>query len=623
ATDNLEFDLSVTRLDIQETPQAGTEIAHNAWTRLEGRYPFPTPLLDISDFQRYAGTAEDAPPTGVLDEAEGTNIEADRVSLSVNWDLEDYGLTSITGYNDSKTRAVTGYDSTYVGHYYFAAPTALVAGAWGLTAAHPAQLVDLTPFIIGALPAPAAAAITGAGLGIYEAQDVSYQTIGGQPNHNREEFSQEFRIQSQLSGPFNWMAGISYSDLDLEEWLGTSVLNPGDALSQALLTFDLMHMEYDGNDPAILTLTEYGTKTESAFFSLEYAATEKLTVTAEGRYTNEEKSAEDTVSNLAGSLGALIPASGKQEDTWEYFSPRVTASYEWDEDTLFYANIGQGTKSGGFNGGASGDKAKYDEETNTTYEIGAKRTVLDGRGYMNISAYFIDWDDQQVREFATSGAPGVPRVVVANLGKTEVKGLEVESAFQIDENWSFRMGYTYNDSEIKEGIVATDVGFTDFAALGMGSIADGCTLFGGAPIPGTACAGGPPFFSYVDDLAVSDGDSSGNQSPNTHKHTVNAGFTYTTNLSMGAEFYASIDAVWKDERYLDSANTLMIDDYTDVNLQVGLNGEHWYGKISAVNLLDDDTPTSAYRPGLWDGSFQQTVINRNGRMVAFSVGYRF
>jgi len=95
---------------------------------------------------------------------------------------------------------------------------------------------------------------------------------------------------------------------------------------------------------------------------------------AEGRYTSEEISSD----TLAAS------------ETFNFFTPRVTLEHDMSDDMLIYASVARGVKAGGFNGAVVGGNTSpvftFDEETNWTYEIGSKNTILGGRGTLNLAA---------------------------------------------------------------------------------------------------------------------------------------------------------------------------------------------------------------------------------------------
>ncbi|WP_226702855.1 TonB-dependent receptor [Microbulbifer elongatus] len=638
-TDNLEFDFTAAHVDMQEHHNAGYEIEKNAEIPFgeisdPTRPPFLWPVGqdgvsgpfgpfgppgEYNTFTNeltpagiaaltgeptaYYGEAKAADPDGFAGNAFGVTNKSDLYSMRVNWDVGNVTLTSITAATDTETRSLQGYENAYFGATMVFAPVLPIQNGFS-----PVTATDEMPNYIATLNLGGTSAYL---LG------VNAYNYGGQPNDNREAISQEFRIQSNDSGPLQWSAGLLYSETDLDQWLSSSALpasgSPfGDEINSTTIAYSILAVDENG-DPQKITQTNHSTETQSAFAALAYDFTDKLNVGVEARYTKEEKVA-DNVLHFTG-------AQGQQEGSWDWISPRLIATYIYDEYTTFYLNIAEGSKSGGINGGTPLEsEITYDPETNVTYEIGAKRTVLDGRGYMNIAAYQVNWDDQQIRSFSQfSNGATIPAAIVTNLGEVEIRGVEVETAFQISDNWSFHSAYTFNDAEVVKGIQTFSYGFVDYEAMGLNSTSyDYCVDVLTNPFTSeTGC------LVPSNGAQVSDGDLSGKEMVNNYRNTFNAGFRYKRDLGNGAEFYTDLSSVWKDKRYINTVNTLWIEDHWDVNLIAGIDGDNWYGKLSVKNLLDDDTPSSAYRPYIWTQEQAPAIINRMGRMSSLSVGYRF
>lgn len=621
-TESLEFDLSAAHIDMQEHHNAGYEIESNAERPAEintantGGAPFLIPFVHyVTDFQTgtnsltpaglaavtgeptaYYGEAEAADADGFVGNAFGVTNKSDLYSMRVNWDVGDITLTSITALSDTETRSLQGYANPYFSPTLVFAPVLPIANGFS-----PVTPVEQMPNYVTSIP------LGGSTAHLLMANAYNY---GGQPNDDRKAVSQEFRIQSNDSGPWQWTAGLLYSEVDLDQWLTSSALpasgSPfGDDVNSVTLASSILSVDQNG-DPRKITQTNHSTEMSSAFAALAYDVTDKLNVGVEARYTKEEKIA-DNVLHFTG-------AQGVQEGSWDWISPRLIATYIYDEYTTFYLNIADGTKSGGINGGTPLEsELTYDPESNTTYEFGAKRTVLDGRGYMNIAAYQVDWTDQQIRQFSQFGnGATIPGAIVTNLGEVQIRGVEVETAFQISDNWAFHSAYTFNDAEVIKGEQSATFGYVDYDALGLDSTAYPFCF----PVAGGGC-------EVMSNLQVSDGDLSGKEMVNNYRNTFNAGFRYNRDLGNGVEFYTDLSSVWKDKRYINTVNTLWIDSHWDVNLVAGVEGDNWYGRLNVKNLLDDDTPSSAYRPYIWTQEQIPSIINRMGRMTSLSLGYRF
>ena len=529
---------------------------------------------EAGNYRLFSGEVKEGAVQGAAPGTYGDSRVSERGSMAWELALGNYNLSWLTGYSDTTYRAITGYDQIV---------TAQVSAQ---------QMVGL------------------------------YSSFGGQPNENRQDFNQEFRVDFANSGPLSWSAGLAYSEVDVDKWLWNAALAV-DAADQATLagiteyfTGAPLYAGLDENGlPPITALTSYTTELASIFFSLGYDISEQMTVTLEGRQSWEDKSA-DNVANQTG-----IP-TGYNEDSYSYFTPRLTVDYQLTDDAMMYVNIAKGVKAGGINGEAVGDEAIYQPEQNWTYELGSKLTALDGRAQINVAAYYIDWTDQQVRDFSSaSTAFGSPSIVVSNLGETEVKGLELDGRLQLTDAWGITAAYVYNKSEIKRGFSAPDYGYLDYESLGLEGVEVGQTTLGVLnPVESPFVAIGT--ITVDPDLMVSSGNLAGKALPWTPEQTVMLGVDFVTELSE-FELFSQLNAVWKDERYLDNLNTAWVNANWDLNFSVGVESESWRFGLKVDNLLDDDTPQSMYRPFILDFKPQPTALLRNGRMWNLDAAYKF
>ena len=89
----------------------------------------------------------------------------------------------------------------------------------------------------------------------------------------------------------------------------------------------------------------------------------------------------------------------------------------------------------------------FDGDKVSSYELGAKATLLNGRVAMLGSAYFVDWQDMIVHENNAAVAPGSD-VFNANSGGAEIRGIEVELNAFLTERLNVRFAGDVNDSEV-------------------------------------------------------------------------------------------------------------------------------------------------------------------------------
>lgn len=260
-------------------------------------------------------------------------------------------------------------------------------------------------------------------------------------------FSQELRLTSnENGGPVSWIVGAYYSKEDVarveerKRQLNAAISRP---------RFD-----------QTATTTSY-----AVFGQAVWAVTDRLNITAGGRYTVDKKDFGLTVTNPFG-YASLSPAtqvfSATGSDSWNAFTPKVTVDYTLMDDVMLYGTVSQGFKSGGFQGlaaNAAAARTSFNPEHATNYEIGLKSRFLDRRATLNLAAFRMDFTDLQFRQriLTIPGDQGSAIVVVANAGTAELSGVELESSFRVTDWLTLNAAYSYLDATITQFNVTAGV----------------------------------------------------------------------------------------------------------------------------------------------------------------------
>ena len=403
---------------------------------------------------------------------------------------------------------------------------------------------------------------------------------------DRDEFSQDLRLQSTGDGPLAWSAGLYYSTEDFRDQ------------SQRLSDIDLVAPSgtiYAVADPRPLidSSTDITNDFYSAYGSIGYDLSEMWNVSLEGRYTREEKEANQTTNNFPDNR----PPTGKEDEDFTFFTPRAILNFTPTDDLLVYTSVAKGVKSGGFNPG-SVTMPVYDDETNWTYELGTKYTFLDGRARVNAAVYYIDWDDQQVTAIDPDNSQ-LP--ITTNVAETEIKGGELEFFYTPLDWLQLNLGAAYTDAEYKKGTSTSIEFLTDCENLTIP-----CDLF----IPGS-------------NMFVTSGDLSGQNVIGTPEKTFNGGAQVTWPIFAGRwDFTGRVDYSWQDKIYIDEANSGYIPSRETVNLRLGIRNDDWSFDGFCNNLTDDDTPVFALPPRDILGVPHYAVVNREERSCGLQVAYR-
>ena len=139
----------------------------------------------------------------------------------------------------------------------------------------------------------------------------------------------------------------------------------------------------------------------------------------------------------------FLPANASQYPTSrsdDNVSYSLIASYDVSDTLNVYASYSTGFKPGGFNlsyEAVETQKFEFEEETASSWEIGAKGSAFDGA--LN---YAITYFDQEIEDFQAENFLGAG-FALDNAGSIEVSGLEFDFAWSPTERLFFTLGGTY------------------------------------------------------------------------------------------------------------------------------------------------------------------------------------
>ena len=296
---------------------------------------------------------------------------------------------------------------------------------------------------------------------IYSNRDMDEQNMqdfDGSPAHllrmnffnDWEQTSHEFRVTSQFSEKFEFVAGIYDWEVDYEQFW--NVYDLFYQLSR-LIGYGGGNLE---SDAANSNGQEQTTESIAVFFSGDWFINDQWTLTAGFRWTEEEK---DFLGGNAGvpyyplrgdprpPLTNPVPFQGK----WDETTPKIGLKYQPNDDMMVYGSYSEGFKSGGFFGRQANFNIdpSYEPEYVKNYEIGMKSTWLDGRMIFNAAAFMAKYEDKQESILVPVDLTNVA-TVVRNAASLDMEGLELELMYQITPAWNVMMTYGYMKSEFDE-----------------------------------------------------------------------------------------------------------------------------------------------------------------------------
>jgi iron complex outermembrane receptor protein len=301
----------------------------------------------------------------------------------------------------------------------------------------------------------------------------------------RETTQFEARISSDLSGPFNFVAGAFYQE-DETLFSVAQVLGFVDMTLDAGALFG--DPQFFNNNPQVLSNGQDG-EAMAIYFDGTWQINDAWSLGAGVRYTEEEKEwtgrNQVFVQALDGGfdpnftwreLGEPLNAADferfptgvvRDDEKWEEPTWRVTLGYEPTDSLYFYGTYARGFKSGGYNDqtGTGGNPIEpiqarpTDPETADSYEVGMRSDWMDGRLRLNLTGFYVTYDDSQQQLLAEIEADrdgdGVNESTFQetrffNAAEIEVYGMEFEGAWRLTPNFRVQGSVGWLESEFKE-----------------------------------------------------------------------------------------------------------------------------------------------------------------------------
>jgi iron complex outermembrane receptor protein len=258
-------------------------------------------------------------------------------------------------------------------------------------------------------------------------------------------FNQEVRITSDSEGPLKYIAGVSY----YHEYYAFYSLTGADLASIVLRGFQ-------GADSINPTLTDSSDLTYknayAGFAQLDYKPLQNLLISGAVRYDAEYRRGKNVSPEGFNPYTGLV-----RRATFAAWQPKITVSYTPTQNVTVYSTYGKGFRPGGFNAAGSAAIAQaqtppnylvrddYLSETNTSYEIGLKTSILDGMLDVNTAVYHQRVRNQQYYSFIVAANTSI----LSNINKVDVNGGELEARFHVGNNLSIGAAYSLTRSIIK------------------------------------------------------------------------------------------------------------------------------------------------------------------------------
>jgi iron complex outermembrane receptor protein len=182
---------------------------------------------------------------------------------------------------------------------------------------------------------------------------------------------------------------------------------------------------------------------------------DRLSLTAGGRYTEETKRAFPDQFDLANPAVKQVPAQW-YEDTFSDFTPSASVAFRWSPQGMGYLSYAQGFKGGGWNSHFNAPLTPEQQaalhpfrpEEAETVELGTKLDLAGDTLRLNAAIFSSDYQDMQLTY--RGPAPNGVAPFVTNAGKTSIDGAELELTWVATARLLFDASVGMLDASIDE-----------------------------------------------------------------------------------------------------------------------------------------------------------------------------
>lgn len=258
------------------------------------------------------------------------------------------------------------------------------------------------------------------------------------PNSDVEQSTAELQLAGS-SDRIDWIAGLYYFTEEAHDrnwFIGNGVIGPS----------TLVDVVAENTSQSI-----YGSAT--------FRATDRFSVRAGGRYTEDEKGYTGRTTDSLGACiyGAISPClftpdpAESQKFTWD-----ISGDYSLTDNIFAYAKVATGYRTGGIslNANSADTALPFREDEVISYEAGIKADI-GNTARINLTAFYVDYSDiqqnflsgdaERVGCIPVGSAPIVQTLLTCNAGDATSQGFEIEGSWQLTSNLGLRFGGGYTD----------------------------------------------------------------------------------------------------------------------------------------------------------------------------------
>lgn len=296
-----------------------------------------------------------------------------------------------------------------------------------------------------------------------------YATVISVGTSEQDIIAQEFRLVSSSDSALEWVAGLYYVSQDFGVDEVQTMPGLMDFIANDPFNFAVVVPTTDVTYPAE---REWTFEDLAAFGELTYHISDTWQVTG-GVRVFEQKFDQLFVFHapfcpsfyyapaVCGDPGGdgLTTTTMLEDDVSDQIF-KINTSVDVGENSKAYFTWSEGFRHGGANAvptqgpwpEAPGVYVGYAPDKATNLEVGFKGTTASGNMSYTLAAFSIDWEETQFDTFTETFAYSA----VVNGTDAVATGLELELAGLLTDNWTYKLGFNYTESEWdKDGFVGS------------------------------------------------------------------------------------------------------------------------------------------------------------------------
>ncbi|MBT8098332.1 MAG: TonB-dependent receptor, partial [Gammaproteobacteria bacterium] len=304
------------------------------------------------------------------------------------------------------------------------------------------------------------------GTTVYDQDTIGFNTL----NQENDRFTQEIRLSSSTD-KYNWVLGAFYEDKS-EDWVYRA-RTPNFLDSLAYYTWTSYYAA-SGVDPSWwLSADSTDWQQWAVFGNFTYNFTENFSAEFGLRYFDQEVDRVYFVDKPFIIAPGIWPDVVNPNTTHSDTVPKISLSWNVDEDKMLYVLYSEGFRAGGANRNRTPFTTIpqiFEPDLLKNIEVGLKSLWLDNRLQLNATIYRGDWENYQIELLDPSFRPCEPgeiddidfcnqpfQVMVANVGDAQQTGIEIDLKIAPSDQLDLGLNMNWVEAETASVVEVTTI----------------------------------------------------------------------------------------------------------------------------------------------------------------------